>query len=233
MDPRQLFIDERLTGRCVHCGGQPSTRDHVPSKVFLDEPYPPDLPVADACEMCNASFSLDEQYLSCFIECVVWGTAEPVGLQRPKVKRILGDNSKLRYRIQSSKRLDVAGNLLWDLEIDRVRNVILKLARGHAAYELYAKAEDPAQVEFYPLLALSDQQRKDFEDIDSGELAGLPEIGSRAFFRASGSEPDTFGRWGSWVIVQPGRYRYAVDETGGVLVRIVLSEYLACKVCWE
>jgi hypothetical protein len=40
MDPRHLFIDERLTGRCVYCGGRPNTRDHCPSKVLLDEAFP-------------------------------------------------------------------------------------------------------------------------------------------------------------------------------------------------
>jgi len=45
MDPRHLFIDERLTGICVYCGGQSDTKDHVPSKVLLDKPYPPQLPM--------------------------------------------------------------------------------------------------------------------------------------------------------------------------------------------
>lgn len=71
MDPRHLFIDRRLTGMCVYCGDQPDTRDHVPSKVFLNEPYPPELPVVAACKRCNESFSLDEQYLACFLDCVI------------------------------------------------------------------------------------------------------------------------------------------------------------------
>ncbi len=37
MDPRKLFIDERLTGMCVYCGTRPDTRDTVPSKVLLDD----------------------------------------------------------------------------------------------------------------------------------------------------------------------------------------------------
>ena len=42
-----------------YCGAYPDTRDHVPSKVLLDEPYPPDLPVIGACQRCNTSYSLD------------------------------------------------------------------------------------------------------------------------------------------------------------------------------
>lgn len=75
MDPRHLFIDERHTGMCVYCGSPPDTRDHVPSKVLLDEPYPPELPVVGACEKCSSSFSLDEQYLACFLDCVIHGGA--------------------------------------------------------------------------------------------------------------------------------------------------------------
>lgn len=81
MDPRHLFMDSRLVGMCAYCGGRPDTRDHLPSKVLLDEPYPAELPVVEACLKCNESFSLHEQYLACFIECVVCGTCEPSGLK--------------------------------------------------------------------------------------------------------------------------------------------------------
>ena len=74
MDPRKLFVDERLIGSCVYCGGAPDSRDHVPSKVLLDDPLPPDLPVVEACSTCNGNFSLDEEYLACFLECVFSGS---------------------------------------------------------------------------------------------------------------------------------------------------------------
>jgi hypothetical protein len=233
MDPRHLFMDERLTGMCVYCGAQPETRDHVPSKVLLDEPYPPELPVVGACERCNASFSLDEQYLACFIECVICGTVETTGLQRPKVKRILSGNPALQRRIDVSRRKDEADNLLWQPEIDRVRKVISKLAKGHLAYEFYPKIEEPLEVAFAPLPALSEEERAGFKDMTSIRLDGWPEIGSRAFFRACGKSPDRFDQSGDWVVVQPGRYRYSAIETDGILVKVVLSEYLACAVYWE
>ena len=37
---------------------------------------------------------------------------------------------------------------------------------------------------------------------------------------------------GPWVIVQDGVYRYAVSQTGGVLVRSILYDYLATEVFW-
>lgn len=219
---------------CVYCGAQPDTSDHVPSKVLLDEPFPLQLPVVGACASCNAGFSLDEQYLSCFLECVICGTVESSGLQRPKVKRILSENPALQRRIEASQRKDETGNLLWQPEPERIRKIVAKLARGHAAYELYPKLEEPDEVAFAPLSVVSDQERTAFEDVTAGNLiTGWPELGSRAFLRASGKKPDQFEQMGDWIVVQPGRYRYAVVETGGVLVRMVLSEYLACLVAWE
>ena len=233
MDPRHLFIDERLSGMCAYCGAQPDTRDHVPSKVLLDEPFPPQLPVVDACANCNTGFSLDEQYLSCFLECVICGTVEPSMLQRPNVKRIVSENPVLQRRIKAAQSQDEASNSLWQPEHERIRRIITKLARGHAAYEIYPKLEEPNEVVFAPLSLLFDQDRTAFEKTATGNLDLWPELGSRAFLRACGKRPDQFEQVGDWIVVQPGRYRYAVVETNGVQVRMVLSEYLACMVAWE
>jgi hypothetical protein len=233
MDPRHLFIDERHTGMCAYCGTRPATRDHVPSKVLLDEPYPPELPVVGACEKCNASFSLDEQYTACFLDCVICGGTGVSDQHRSNVKRILKDNPALRERIERARKRDEADNLLWEPEADRIQNVVLKLARGHAAYELYPKLEEPTAVGVAPLPVLSDEVRSSFERIAADKIDLWPEIGSRAFLRAFGKSPDRLPVSEGWVVVQPDRYRYAVAETGGVLVRIVLSEYLACEIVWE
>ncbi len=115
---------------------------------------------------------------------------------------------------------------------DRVRNVVLKLARGHAAYELsLPQLDEPEEIVFGPLLAMSEVERADFESAGCGELRGWPEIGSRAFLRACGEFPCR-NQEGSWIVVQPGRYRYSVDQSGDVAVRMVLAEYLACQVRW-
>jgi hypothetical protein len=36
-----------------------------------------------------------------------------------------------------------------------------------------------------------------------------------------------------WIEVQPEQYRYFVVAEGPVMVRFVVSEYLACEVIWE
>jgi hypothetical protein len=234
MDPRHLVgMDERLKiNACIYCGGNPSTRDHVPSKVFLDEPYPPGLPVVGACETCNVGFSLDEQYLACFIECVICGTDEPAGLRRLKIQRILASNTELKRRLCVSKRQQ-GDTLHWVPEADRVRNVFVKLARSHAVYELFPVFGDPDRFECAPLMLMQPQQRTEFENGPLGAYAPWPEIGSRAFYRAAGVKVDAFAQSGDWIVVQPDRYRFAVNEIGGVEVLIVLSEYLGCIVSWD
>jgi hypothetical protein len=127
MNPDHLFVDERCTGMCAYCGGEPSTRDHVPSRVLLDEPYPPELPVVDACIKCNNGFSSDEAYVACFLECVLAGSTEPGRIGRPKISRLLKKEPALRVRIAQCVSQDESGRLVWKPEDARFRTVILKL----------------------------------------------------------------------------------------------------------
>ena len=86
VDPKKLFSDERFNGYCVYCGGNDATGDHVPSKVLLDKPFPSDLPKVAACADCNLSFSSDEPYLACLIDCVIAGSVNPIKVGREKVQ---------------------------------------------------------------------------------------------------------------------------------------------------
>lgn len=233
MNPKHyLFVDERLLGVCAYCGGTPDTRDHVPSRFFLDDPLPDNLPVVAACAACNQRFSLDEEYLACFLECVLVGSSDIKRVRREKVRRALSRNSRLAERIRSAARIDDNGALGWVPENNRVRNIVVKLARGHAAYELsVTQLDEPDEVDFFPLPVISECDRRAFENAGAGKARPWPEVGSRAFLRACGAEPYT-DQDGPWVVVQPGRYRYSVDQHGGVRVQFVLAEYLACIVDW-
>lgn len=231
-DPRKLFVDDRLRGRCVYCGRRPDTRDHCPSKVLLDEPYPPNLPVVEACLACNQSFSLDEQYLACFLECVVCGSTDPANLRRENIRRILSAAPFLGADIQSTMHLDEGGGKVWRPDMDRVRNVVLKLARGHLDYELSIQEPNgPALFEIAPLSLMAAEAREFFECPEPGPLALWPEIGSRAFMRLMGNGEQAVD---GWLDVQPGRYRYLVGQGHGNYnyVHLVIGEYLGCRVAW-
>ena len=38
---------------------------------------------------------------------------------------------------------------------------------------------------------------------------------------------------GGWIIVEPGRYRYAIDWSDAITVKSVIWEYLATETRWE
>jgi hypothetical protein len=114
-------------------------------------------------------------------------------------------------------------------EVERVRKVVLKLGRGHAAYELNEPPfGDPASVSFIPLTSLSSEDRHRFES--PPEAAFWPEVGSRAMQRLVVSDSSVST---DWVDVQPGRYRFMTVVGEMTSVRVVLSEYLACEVVWR
>jgi hypothetical protein len=89
MEQLRNYGDQRNQEWCVHCGDPGETRDHIPSRILLDEPYPENLPVVAACRSCNAGFSLDEEYFACLVECVLAGGVEPERQLRPKIRRFL------------------------------------------------------------------------------------------------------------------------------------------------
>jgi hypothetical protein len=226
---RQLpnYGDDRNKGWCVYCGGPDETRDHVPSRVLLDEPYPENMPVVPACTRCNGSFSRDEEYLACLIECALTGSVEHAA-SRSKVGAILERSPALSARLGAA-RYESDGQVGFSAEIDRVRNVIVKLARGHAAFEQNEpQLDEPIAVSFAPFTAMSEQQRAGFEAGNgNGDL--WPEVGSRAMHRAVLGDLVA----GGWVEVQRGQYRYRVEYAGGFRVHLVAREYLAAEVTWE
>lgn len=220
------YGDDRNKGWCVFCGGAMETRDHAPSRVLLDEPYPENLPVLACCHECNQSFSLDEEYLACLIECARTGSVQQAQASRQKIAKILARKPALESRL-SAARCETAAGIVWKPEDERVRNVIVKLARAHIAYEQNEpQLDEPASVSIVPFCVMTEEFRDEFEESPNTGL--WPEIGSRAMHRILvGTEGDY-----PWIEVQPGRYRY-LAATGPALVRIVIAEYLAAEVAWD
>jgi hypothetical protein len=244
MDQLKDFAGDRLLYRCTYCGSLDDTRDHVPSRVLLDAPLPENLPVVPACKACNSGFSRDEEYLACLVECVVAGSTDPDDMRRPAVAAILRRSPALRARIEAAKSVS-DGHIQFDVEPERIRHILLKLARGHAAFELSrACREEPSTLWWRPLALLSEEERAPFEEAHVVGLLG--EIGSRGSQRAMVIQPvlqasdgtqTTLGMGiviNDWIDVQDERYRYlAIDDADGVNIKIVIGEYLACEVAWN
>lgn len=221
------YGDERQIAQCAYCAGNTLTRDHVPSRVLLDKPYPENLPVVPACLDCNQGFSSDEEYLACLVDCVIADSCSPEDVGREKIRRILSRKPNLAALLASSRRL-TNGTSHFLVHDHRVRSVVLKLGRGHALFELNEpQFDEPHSVVYTPLLTLSGDVRASFEHVPKPAI--WPEVGSRAMMRLESVD----GGYPQWIVVQPGRYRHLAFVDDAVVVRVVLSEYLACEITWR
>jgi hypothetical protein len=242
VDQLKDLADHRLLQGCIYCGGAAETKDHVPSRILLDQPFPENVHVVPACRSCNNGFSRDEEYLACLIECAIAGSTNPDSILRPRVASILKRKPALRSRIEAAKRV-VDGKTVFFAEEARFQNVLLKLARGHAAFDLSSTVRrEPTLLMWWPMSMMSEKQRDSFDAAHVTELLG--EIGSRGMQRMqitqlllqspSGELAALDLVINDWVDVQEGRYRYlAVDDTSGVRIKIVIAEFLACEVHWD
>lgn len=222
------YGDERVLYYCTFCGGKTGTRDHCPSKVLLDQPYPNDLPVVPACDTCNSSFSADEEYLACLVSCVLSGTTNPESISRLKVQKILQRSPALRSRIERG-RGETSDGIVFEPEHERLESVVTKLAQGHALYELHEPClRRPAVVRITPYPLMSDTERLIFERPSPAPL--FPEVGSRSMQRFLVSEGALCA---PWVEVQRGTYRYHASPDDTVSIRIVIQDYLACYIHWN
>lgn len=223
------YGDQRTLAFCAFCGGETGTRDHCPSKVLLDEPYPENLLAVPACRECNSSFSADEEYLACLVSCVLAGSTDPELMPRAKISRVLRKKPALRTMLEQT-RLQIDGKTMFIPDEKRVSSVLIKLAQGHALYELHEScARKPDEFKYTPFELLSTQQREFFENPEASAV--FPEVGSRAMQRLVivGSDVSPYG----WINVQHGRYRFHASLGNGIEIQIVINEYLACFARWE
>jgi hypothetical protein len=231
------FSDHRHKGWCVHCGNSilaaSKNWDHVPSKVLLDRPLPLHTPQIEVCISCNTGFSLDEEYFAAFLSCVLSGSSTPDAQADPRMQRALARNPSLVARLEASKQVSTdrfdKEQIVWCPETERINNVVVKNARGHAFFEFgEPMLEKPGRVWAMPLASLSDLQRAEFENLDAS-FAMWPEVGSRMMTRVLTGQDLMNG----WINVQTDVYRYSVIQEGGLLVRTVIRNYLATEVIWE
>lgn len=175
MDRIREFLDERvrlqLWGRCPFCGrkfsdGKGRTRDHVPAKTLLREPFPTDICTVQVCCECNNRLSDDERYVRVLIGCVLSGSADPQDQEDPLVRKTLEQDSGLRERLAQA-RVSPQGGLgdtpLWQPESDRIARVLVKNARGHLWYECGLNRFDEPATSFLAFETLSDGQRAAYE----------------------------------------------------------------------
>jgi hypothetical protein len=167
--------------------------------------------------------------LACLLECVLAGEADPAKLHRPRIAKVLANNTPLLERLRKA-RSDGDSGPVWAVENDRVKTVVLKLARGHAAYEYNEpRLEEPDCISFKPIVTMDETERQAFEGSDKTGLAAWPEVGSRAMRRLLVVGSDVYSE--GWLVIQEGNYRFHVSQEDGLTVNIVLREYLRLPYC--
>jgi len=232
----QDFTDDRYKGACLHCGDRlatkPTNDDHVPSKALLDRPLPDNVHVVRTCVECNNGFSSDEEYFAAFLGAVMSGSTDPDAQTSETARKVLAGNARLRNKIEAARTesMDAGGvsRRIWRSDLEKIRRVVVKNARGHAYHELgQPMLEEPDDVMIVPLEVIDEERLADFLTVDLGP--GWTEVGSRLLQRMIEGTDMVEG----WIVVQPGVYIFAVIDTDGVTVRSIIREYLLTEVTWR
>jgi len=218
---------------CIYCGKSADTREHAPSKVFLNEPFPENLPTIPACFECNNSYSADEKYVACILDVLKSKIYSNCQLCETTVTRIEKDEL-LKKLIEESVQVN-NGRVYFDIDESRLVRILVKLARGHAGYEWdYVNFDDEQiKIRYDYLFNLSDDDLHEFNSTTVSLL--WPEVGSRGLLIVEDLETGDASGIAPWNDVQENQYRYQVDnnEQGGVCAKIVIYEFLYCQIDFE
>jgi hypothetical protein len=165
------FSADRQKAWCVHCRGWLAELDvnvdYAPSKSFLMDPRPENLPTVPVCSACNLSFSLDEAYMVASLSCALSGTTDPSEQMIPSAARILAKSPSLRQQIDRSCSYTTIGGkrrTVWNPDLKRIERVVVKKARCHAFFEMgEPMMDEPVSARIVPREYLKDAERADFE----------------------------------------------------------------------
>ena len=118
---------------------------------------------------------------------------------------------------------------------NRFQRILIKLAKGHAGFEFdYISFDDSdIQISYDFIFNLSEADIDSFEEVSQTNL--FPEVGSRNSYivqNISARESSVFLFWNN---VQENQYRYQVsyNSSGGICVKIVIYEWLYCRVDFD
>ncbi|OAQ42377.1 hypothetical protein A5893_04510 [Pedobacter psychrophilus] len=227
----KIFSDYRLDLICSYCSNNATeTRDHVPSKILLDEPFPENLPVVPCCTKCNQDFSKDEEYFACSIECILRGSSNIEKLQRQKIKMSFQKRPALQKQIENSFIFQ-NGILTFKYKQERFENVATKLAKGHVKFETSnPQFIEPTSIVFKSLSSMTEVETDSFFSLS--QLNILPEVGSRALQNLIIDGNGIIQS--NWKTAQDNKYKYSViNDVELLIVRIVVWNYLAIEVIWN
>ena len=228
--------DKSVENGCVYCGKPANTREHVPSKAFLRKPYPGDLSTIPACFDCNNGFSADEKYVSCFLDVLKAAVYQDYTCRIETTQRLETDKELQQLIHKQISKSD--GRINYTLDEKRLCRILIKLAKGHAGFEVDHISFDDADISVWYdfVFNMAESVIDEFEEIPQTDIA--PEVGSRgcvAPFVVQNIETGEAIGFILWNEAQEGQYRYQVmyNKTGGICVKIIIYEMLYCRVDFD
>ena len=220
---------------CIYCGAHADTREHTPSKAFLTEPFPDNLPTIPACFKCNNGFSFDEDYVACYLEVLKSANYRGCSIKE-KVAERLQKNPTLSELIKKQIELE-NGKVNFHYDANRMTNILIKLARGHAGYEFdYVNFDYEPDIWYDFSFRMSEEQIEQFNSITL--IDKMPDLGARVYNRLCIVDDPVSKKilytFLEQINVQEGEYRYNVYfDNNDICVKIVIGEMLYCVVKFE
>lgn len=229
------YWEKKRENGCLYCGAKAETREHVPSKTLLEEPYPENLPTIPACFKCNNGFSLDEQYFACFLEFLK--SSIYIGYQcNDKIVRTMNENLPLKQLIESQIK-NIDGKINFTYDISRFDRIVSKLAIGHVGYEFDNVCFDGPKTIWYEFsFRLKEDFKRQF--LKPQIMNKFPEISSRFacdYCIIQNTETGEAFLLNDWIDIQEQRYEYHtfINDKGGITVRMLIFDILFCQVDFE
>ena len=148
-------IKARLSrSQCIYCGSKATTRDHVPPRLLLTRPYPPNLLTVPSCKACNNDASIDEQYFLALISHISSSPALETKLApEGEIDRMFSYSPLLEERLLNALKIDKkTGKPVIQIEVHRVNSIVKKIAIGLFAlqYGLVPLGSQIEHVALYP-----------------------------------------------------------------------------------
>lgn len=194
--------------QCIYCGSQEKiTSDHVPPRCLFSKPRPHLLTVP-ACEECNNSAKLDDEYFRIVVSVGVENNLEGQRAWREGVIRTLRRSEKLlQHLLGSTKSVDIvtpAGVIVgtghaFKAENDRIKRVVIRVVRGLLWHHYRVKTDPGTVFDLYV--------DKDVTPIkETLQLTSISSIGGTAFQYRHGIAIDDPGSSLWWLSFYQNRH---------------------------
>jgi hypothetical protein len=121
----------RPDGLCIYCPNPADTRDHVPPKCLLEEPWPPNLRHVPSCSRCNGLWSKGEEYLIAVLANIGSTPALQAKVEvGGKVDRALQNSPAFDNLLINSLQVTADGRVHMRVDLERTGEVLRKIAYG-------------------------------------------------------------------------------------------------------